>query len=273
MKELHNEETKWWKNYMMKSLNDNETRWWGDYKSLGDTTNPSTWLGMDGQSLGPAPSCIVLDLEPNHDASEFKGQVLMMRSLGADGRTKVQKSGSTDILLPLPFGFGAPPPSTPVGLGVSVTCGRFELLKETCIIAHVIKVELRADSKVSHIPFGLIKPFAKVSPTQIKRYIPTAIFQGGEVARIKAYMKRGEKGPMTPLIPVLGKTLTPATMGSHLNSPSSSRAALAGGTTARPWSQIFKKGVNKATTDKAATDKTTAETQRRRYVLASEGHD
>lgn len=237
------------------------------------STNPSTWLGMNGRGLGPAPSCIVLDLEPNHEAFEFKGQVLMMRSLGADGRTEVQKSGSTDILLPLPFGFGAPPPSAPVGFGVSVTCGRFEPLKETCIVAHVIKIELRADSNVSHIAFGLIKPFAKVSPTQIKRYIPTTIFHGEEVARIKAYMKREEKGSMTPLYPCLEKPLTPATMGSHLNSPSSSRAALAGGTTARPWSQIFKKGVNKAAADKAATDKTTAETQRRRYVLAGEGHD
>lgn len=69
--------------------------------SFGDTTNPSTWSGTHGQS-GSAHSCIVLDLEPNDDASAFMGEVLMMRSFGTDGRTKVQKSPFTDILLPLP---------------------------------------------------------------------------------------------------------------------------------------------------------------------------
>lgn len=94
-----------------------------------------------------------------------------------------------------------------------------------------------------------------------------AIFPREEVARIKAYTKRVGKVPMTPLIPLLGGTLTPATTGSHLNSPSSSKAALAGGTTAQPWSQVAREGLDadKAAADKAATDKTTAETQRRTY--------
>lgn len=78
-------------------------------------------------------------------------------------------------------------------------------------------------------------------------------------------MKRVEKGPMTPVIPLLGGTLTPAPTGSHLNSPSSSRAALAEGTTARPWSQVVREGVTKAAADKAAPDMTTAEAQRGRY--------
>lgn len=56
-----------------------------------------------------------------------------------------------------------------------------------------------------------------------------------------------------------------ATTDSHLNSPSSSKAALAEGTTARPWSQVAREGLDKAAADKAATDKTTAETQRRTY--------
>lgn len=46
--------------------------------------------------------------------------------------------------------------------------------------------------------------------------------------------------------------------------------ALAGGTTARSWSQVAKEGLNKAAAvkvavDEAATDKTTAETQQRTY--------
>lgn len=81
-------------------------------------------------------------------------------------------------------------------------------------------------------------------------------------------MKRREKVPMTPLIPLLGGTLTPATMSSHLNSPSSFKAALARGTTAHPWSQVAREGLDKAAADKAAADKaaivkTTAETQRK----------
>lgn len=78
-------------------------------------------------------------------------------------------------------------------------------------------------------------------------------------------MKSREKVPMSPPILLLGGTLTPATTGSHLNSPSSSKAALAGGTTARLWSQVAKEGLNKAAADKAVTDKTTAETERRTY--------
>lgn len=70
---------------------------------------------------------------------------------------------------------------------------------------------------------------------------------------------------MTPLILLLGGTLILATTDSHLNSPSSSKAALAEGTTARPWSQVAREGLDKAAADKAATDKTTAETQRRTY--------
>lgn len=76
-------------------------------------------------------------------------------------------------------------------------------------------------------------------------------------------MKSREKVPMLPPILLLGGTLTPATTGSHLNSPSSFKAALAGGTTA--WSQVAKEGLNKAAADKAATDKITEETQRRTY--------
>lgn len=70
---------------------------------------------------------------------------------------------------------------------------------------------------------------------------------------------------MTPLILLLGGTLILATTDSHLNSPSSSKAALAEGTTAQPWSQVAREGLDKAAADKAATDKTTAETQRRTY--------
>lgn len=121
---------------------------------LGDTTNPSTWSCTDGQSLGPAHSCIVLDLEPNDDLSEFNAEVLIMRSLGNDGQAKVRESPYNNHLLPLPFGFGAPPPSTPVGFGVPVACGKFEPLKVTWIVAHITKIKLRADSKVSHTLFG-----------------------------------------------------------------------------------------------------------------------
>lgn len=121
--------------------------------SLADATNPSTWSGTHGQS-GSAHSCIVLDLEPNDDASTFNCEVLMMRSFGTGGRTKVQNSPFTDILLPLPFGFGAPPPSTPVSFGVPLKCGIFEPLKETWIVAHIVKINLRAESKVIHTPFG-----------------------------------------------------------------------------------------------------------------------
>lgn len=45
--------------------------------SLVDTTNPSTWSGTEGQSLGHAHSYIVLDLDANHDASEFRLEILM----------------------------------------------------------------------------------------------------------------------------------------------------------------------------------------------------
>lgn len=78
-------------------------------------------------------------------------------------------------------------------------------------------------------------------------------------------MKSREKVPMSLPTLLLGGTLTPATTGSHLNSPSSSKAALAGGTTARLWSQVAKEGLNKTAADKAVTDKTTADTERRTY--------
>jgi len=83
-------------------------------------------------------------------------------------------------------------------------------------------------------------------------------------------VKSREKVPMTPPILLLGGTMTPATTGSHLSSPSSSKLALAGGTMARSWSQVAKKGLNKAAAvkaaaDEATTDKTTAKTQQRTY--------
>ena len=82
-----------------------------------------------------------------------------------------------------------------------------------------------------------IKPFAKVSSTQLKKYVLRAPFPNTELTRIKSYMRRLGIKPNCPLI------LTPTT-GLDLNSasailpgPSLPHAVLAKGTTARAWGQ------------------------------------
>lgn len=114
------------------------------------------------------------------------------------------------------------------------------------IVVYVIQIELCADGQLSYLLFSSMKPFAKVSPTRIKRYATPAIFPGEEVARIKAYSKKEDTCPMTPLIHLLAGILTLATAGSRLDSTSSPRAALAGRTTARSWSQVVREIIKKS---------------------------
>ncbi len=119
--------------------------------SLGDTTNPSTWSGTQGQGLGHAHACIVMSVEESDDASRFRLEILVMRSFGtSNARSKVEESPFTQMLLPLPFAFGATPPPTPVGFGAPLACPRFQPLRETWVVARVMKIDVPATSKVSH---------------------------------------------------------------------------------------------------------------------------
>lgn len=70
---------------------------------------------------------------------------------------------------------------------------------------------------------------------------------------------------MLPPILLFGEILAPAIINLYLNSLSSSKTALAEGTTAWLWSQVAKERLNKAVANKAVIDKIIIETKRRIY--------
>lgn len=130
--------------------------------SLGDTTIPTTWSGTGDHGLGKPHSCIVLSVEESSkDESRYELEVLVLRTFGVGGRAKVKNSPHNHLLLPLPC--AGTPLSTPVGFGAPLVSPRFQSLKETWLVARVVRIEVLAQSKVSQTSLGYIKPLAKVS--------------------------------------------------------------------------------------------------------------
>ena len=121
---------------------------------LGDTTNPTTWSGTGDHGLGKPHSCIVLSMkivlsveESSKDESRYELEVLVLRSFGVGGRAKVIKnSPHNHLLLPLPC--AGTPLSTPVGFGAPLVS------QETWLVARVVRIEVLAQSKVSHTSLG-----------------------------------------------------------------------------------------------------------------------
>lgn len=94
-------------------------------------------------------------MEYIEDTSKVRIELIWMRSFGTvNTSTKVEAFPFTKMLLPLPFAFGATPPLTPAEFGAPLACPKFHPIKETWVVAQIMKMDVFDTDKVRPTPLG-----------------------------------------------------------------------------------------------------------------------
>lgn len=133
-----------------------------------------------------------MSVKESDDVSQVRLEVLMMRSFGTgDARAKVEQSPFNQLLLPLPFAFGANPPPTP--LAIPLHTGSIFTLTESLCVARLCMLPPQRRQIRTLLPLLSLQSFYSETREITVQAPPTSIVKILSLSSVRITSKRAEE--------------------------------------------------------------------------------